>query len=394
MPIVKINAEFLKNGLTCPNGKNRIEYVPDNLPGMYLLVTAASPGQGTYFFRFKQPGTQKTCHIKIGRTSEISFSEASKQFSKLKGEISTGTNPYAEEKARKAVITVDSFFKDHYLPFVTARLRSWKRYEELYRLHISPQFGHLRLNQIDRRQVETHHASMLKRNLSPATADHFVKVFKAAMNIAVNWGMADSNPIKGVRLFNAFNQVERIPTEEQLQNLLSILQTHPNRTVCNIVLWLLCTGARLNEALQATFDQIDIANRIWRVPAANSKSKKARSIPLNDSAIYLLEQLNKDNKYLFINSKTGKPMTTIMKQWSIIRAKAKLENYRLHDARHTFASILVNSGRALYEAQLILGHSCPKVTSRYAHLSSKTLLEAANSVSILGNTQAAESKAA
>lgn len=382
MPIVKMTADFVKNGLVCPPGKERIEFVPDDLPGMYLLVSATSPGQGTFFCRYKN-GASKTCHIKVGRTTEISLAEARKQVIKLKGETSTGKDPQAEEKARKAVITVDEYFTSHYLPYVMQRIRSWKRYEELHRLYISPEFGHLRLNQIERKHVQTYHGSLLKRNLSPASADHVVKLFKAAMNIAVTWDMAASNPIKGVPLFNAFNQIERIPTDEKLEQLLSVLQTHPNRTVCNIVMWLLCTGARLNEALQATFDQIDITSRMWRIPAAHSKSKKVRSIPLNDSALYILEQLNKENQYLFINRKTGKPMKSIMKQWSLIRAKAGLNSFRLHDARHTFASKLVNNGRTLYETQQILGHSDPKVTMRYAHLSRSTLLEAANSASIL-----------
>jgi len=72
-----------------------------------------------------------------------------------------------------------------------------------------------------------------------------------------------------------------------------------------------------------------------------------------------------------------------MKVWSRLRKKAGLPHLRIHDLRHGFASLLVSDGRTLYEVQQILGHSDPKVTTRYAHLSSKTLQEAANSASVI-----------
>ena len=73
---------------------------------------------------------------------------------------------------------------------------------------------------------------------------------------------------------------------------------------------------------------------------------------------------------------------TIMKVWSRLRGKAGLPNLRIHDLRHQYASFLVNSGRTLYEVQQILGHSDPSVTQRYAHLSSRSLQEAASTASV------------
>ncbi len=78
-----------------------------------------------------------------------------------------------------------------------------------------------------------------------------------------------------------------------------------------------------------------------------------------------------------------KPWVTITRAWYRLRAKAGIENLRVHDLRHSFASFLVNGGRSLYEVQQILGHSDPKVTMRYAHLSTKALQEAANTASMI-----------
>lgn len=151
--------------------------------------------------------------------------------------------------------------------------------------------------------------------------------------------------------------------------------------VCAILQFLLSTGARLNEALQARWEHLDIKKRLWKIPAQNSKSKRVRSVPLNDSAIAVLSQLE-TQEYLFVNHLTGLPYKTITKVWQRIRLKANLSNLRIHDLRHQFASFLVNNGRSLYDVQMILGHSSPVVTQRYAHLSTKSLQDAANSASV------------
>lgn len=170
-----------------------------------------------------------------------------------------------------------------------------------------------------------------------------------------------------------------------------MLKTDENRVPALICLWLLSTGARCGEALKATWSQIDEANRVWRVPASNTKARKVRAIPLNDSALQVIRQLramNYQSEYMFINKRTitetcpGKPYTTIVKTWTNMRAKAGLPHVRIHDLRHQYASFLVNAGRTLFEVQQILGHSDPSVTQRYSHLSTKSLSKAANSASI------------
>jgi integrase len=158
--------------------------------------------------------------------------------------------------------------------------------------------------------------------------------------------------------------------------LLTVLNTDKNHAVCNIILFLLSTGARLSEVLNAKHELIDVERRVWRIPATNSKSGKVRSVPLNDSAIDVLNrQDSKDKSEWVFPSKrnSGLPFTTIQKVWNRLRKAADLEHVRIHDLRHQYASMLVNSGRTLYEAQQILGHSTSKVTERYSHLSTATL---------------------
>ncbi len=153
-----------------------------------------------------------------------------------------------------------------------------------------------------------------------------------------------------------------------------------------MVALLLYTGARKREILDAQWSCIDIKRRTLTVPL--SKSGKARHILLSDAAIELLDSLPRQDgvPWVFFNPKTLKPPVSIFCAWNSIRNKVGLNNVRLHDLRHSFASFLVNSGRSLYEVQTLLGHHNPKVTMRYAHLSPGALIDAANIVgSVLGH---------
>ena len=119
-------------------------------------------------------------------------------------------------------------------------------------------------------------------------------------------------------------------------------------------------------------------NQVWRVPAANSKSKRVRSVPLNDIALDALNANQSDHEYVFINHRTKKPYNNIHKTWYRIRNKAGLPHLRAHDLRHSFASLIVNSGESLFTLMRLLGHSTPIMSARYGHLSTKTLQGASN----------------
>ena len=317
----------------------------------------------------------------------MSLDEARQRAKTEKARIQLGADPRAEDAARKAVPTLTEFMEGQYFPHVATRKRTADKDEEYFRLRLKAAFGHRRLNQITRREVQLFHSGLRDEGLAPATCNHYLKLLKRALNLAIQWEIIEKNPVVGIQYYKEDNLIENYLDTAQLRRLLTVLSTDSNRTVCHIILFLLSSGAQVSEALQTKWEHIDVDRRIWRIPSTNSKSGKVSAVPLNDSAIGVLNQLDTKGKFehVFINKKTGKPYTTIQKVWNRLRHAADLGHIRIHDLRHSYASMLVNSGRTLYEVQQILGHSNPKVTQRYSHLSTATLQEAASSAADLIN---------
>jgi integrase len=143
------------------------------------------------------------------------------------------------------------------------------------------------------------------KGLAPATCNHYIKLIRSAYNKAIEWEIVEKNPAAGLKLFREDNQVDHHLSDEELGRLLHVLHTDSNRAVCNVCLFLLATGARKSEALQARWEHIDEEARLWRIPMANTKARKVRSVPLNDTALSVLKSLpgRSRGEWLFISSR-------------------------------------------------------------------------------------------
>ncbi len=390
MPVLNLTPAFMATGLVCPADKKRIEYCDAEVPGLLIECRSSANAIPTWYLRYKADG--KTAYTRLGNVQELTLAQARKQAITLKAEHMLSSKRPAPAVEPRSSMVLSTFFSEHYMPHAFLHKRSAKKDEQLFRIHIGPRFGALPLDKISRREVAIFHNDLRAKGQSAASADHSLKLLRRALNLAVQWEYLERNPLVGMALFNEANGVENYLDDAAIQRLVAVLRVDKNRTVSLILLFLLSCGARKTSALQAKWCEIDMDNRVWKIPAVNSKSKRSASVPLNDSAMWVLDQLDTRGKseYLFVNKRTGKPFTSIRTVWRRISKEAKLNdtgnggnNVRVHDLRHTFASMLVSAGRSLYQVQQILGHSDPKITMRYAHLSAKTLQEAANAASVL-----------
>ena len=381
MPVVKLSQRFIDHELKCAPGKLREEFCDLDQPGLYVLASTAGK-IASFFLRYKN-ANGKTCHQKIGRTTDIDLAEARKRAKALKAEITLGADPRGAEKAKKQILTFEQFMNQEYFPIITPMKRSIKRDHELARRLIA-EFGNVPLNKINRRDVQKFHTNLREvEGLAPATCDLHIRCLKHALNLALDWNLMEGkNPVSRMPLYNVDNRLENLLSDDDLQRLLGVLRTDANRPVCLVMLFLLSTGSRLQEVLKSTWDQVDIENRVFKIPATNSKSKRPRSVPLNDSALDVLKQLGTESKSgaVFL-SRVGLPFTTITKVWHRIRQKAGVPKMRIHDARHTTAQLMCAAGRSLLEIKEVLGHAHYSTTTRYTKFSMKALQQAANSVS-------------
>ena len=380
--IIELTKTFLETGLVVPPGKQRAEACDSVCPGLLAEKRATANSIPVFYLRYKRNG--KTAYDRLGTIRELTITQARKLATQKKAEYvqAAKIEPAAPTLGE---MTLDTFMSDHYFPHAKIHKRSWIRDDQLYRIRIAPKFGDTKLCDITRYMVQQFQNELATAGLSPASQDHHIKLMRHALNMAVQWEFLEKNVLKGIRLLNVDNQLHDVASDEQLLKLVEVLRTDANRPVCNILMFLLSTGARLNEALQATWSQVDLEKSIWTIPAANAKSKRSRSVPLNDSALYALAEAAKlkRTEYVFANPETGKPYTTITRVWYRLRKEAGIAKMRIHATRHQFASLLVSSGRSLYDVQVLLGHSDPRVSQRYARLSMQTLKEASSYGSVI-----------
>ena len=262
--------------------------------------------------------------------------------------------------------------------------------------HILPILGEKRLSEIARKDVEElHHAVSQKY---PVAANRAVSACSAILATAVRWGLLDKNPALNVDR-NAEEGRERYLTPEELTRLTKAMDVSPAQDSADIVRLLTLTGARIGEVVAMRWEQVNLETGVWIKPASTTKQNKTHRVPLSQAAVSILIKRKrniqsekprkidtknraalKNNPWVFPGDGAEGHMTTIRSFWASVCKKADIKNTRVHDLRHTFASLLVSAGESLPVVGALLGHTQAKTTSRYAHLMDDALRRATERV--------------
>jgi integrase len=374
------------------------EYTDTDVSG--LKLTVSKTGRKTFLLRYTLNGA-KRC-MKLGEYGAIDIEAARRLALQARADVQSGIDPQQARKAQKAMPSFRDFAQNDYMPIATGRKRSYKDDQSRLNSHIYAYFGSKPINTISKKDIQDYLTDLRNKGaLKPSTANRHLSLLSVIFNMAVDHGLMASNPCTGMKKYPENNARDRYLSEDELGRLYTAMNAkdpatckyiEQNRAVVNVLKLLLLTGTRREEALSAKWSNINLQRGLWLLP--HTKSGKSRHVTLNAEAIALLNSLPKHqgSDFVFVNPATGTRVNTPVKAFHRLLEMAGIENLRIHDLRHTFASIAVNSGVSLYQVQHLLGHASSQTTQRYSHLSNDVLREASNRVgNYMGGTKEASS---
>jgi integrase len=215
------------------------------------------------------------------------------------------------------------------------------------------------------------------------TATKSVTILGAIFTFAIRRGLRPDNPAHGVKKYPP-RKLERFLTSSELSRLGRALtladEKGVNPSATNAIRLLILTGCRKGEVLTLRWKDTDFERSCLRLPDSKTGAKV---VPLGKPALELLETLPRldDNPYVFPGSKGTKHFVGLPKVWERIRSDAGLDDVRIHDLRHSFASVGALRGESLLIISKALGHQNMETTAGYAHLTDDPLKAAVDRIS-------------
>ncbi len=371
--------ETMVKTASAPEKGARIIYDAD-VKGFGLRVTAA--GARAFVLNYRSAGRER--RLTIGSYPEWSATAARKRAEALKREIDTGADPMADRHEERAAPTIadlcDRFTCEH-LP--KKRPSTQEEYRSIIEKIVKPRLGKVKVAMVRHSDIDALHRELSKT--APVRANKAAAILSKMFALAVKWGFRTDNPVVGLER-NAEQARTRYLDKVELVALGAALDAHPSQTIANAIRLLLLTGARRGEVLAATWGQFDLTAGVWTKPRENTKAKREHRIPLSAPALRLLTAMRETagpSPYLFPSHGVAGHVVEIKSAWARITKTAKLENARIHDLRHTYASFLASAGFSLPTVGALLGHTQAQTTQRYAHLLDDPLRAATDMVGSL-----------
>ena len=357
-----------------PAQGNRITYDAE-VKGFGVRVTAA--GARAFVLNYRLDGRER--RYTIGAYPDWSVAAAREEARRLKREVDQGRDPMGERHDERAAPTVADLamrYVERHLP--SKRPKSQREDRDMIQRIVLPRLGRLRVANVRHADVEEMHRALKG---TPYRANRTLALLSKMFSLAVRWEWRGDNPVKGIERYPEERRTRHLSPAE-LARLSVALAGYPNPTAANALRFLLLTGARKGEALAATWDQLDLERGVWTKPSAHTKQKREHRVLLNAAVLALLadQRTRAVGEHVFPGRRPGQPLDDLKAAWAAITRAAGLEGVRVHDLRHSYASILASAGLSLPIIGALLGHTQPATTARYAHLFDDPLREATERV--------------
>lgn len=218
---------------------------------------------------------------------------------------------------------------------------------------------------------------------TPIRANRLGQMLRKMFNLAIEWEWRVDNPAQGFHQ-RIENSRERFLSIDEIKRLADALDAAEDERGAAIIRMCMLTGARVGEVRTARFEDFNLEFGTWSKPASTTKQRKIHRIPISEDVARLVRQrklcVPQGCPWLFPGEMPGQPVQELRRFWLKMRSEARIEDVRIHDLRHTFASLLVSGGASLEMIARLLGHSQMSTTQRYAHLMDTPLREGVNAV--------------
>ncbi len=357
-----------------------------DIPGFGLRTTKS--GAKSYVLKYRLRGVQRW--LTIGRHgAPWTPVEARRAAKMMLGNIQAGQDPALERSEDRTSVTLSMFSERYLEEYAKPHKKASSVVDDEGNLknHILPALGRLRVKDIAREDVARFHMSMKEK---PYAANRCRALLAHMFKKAEAWGVRPdgSNPTTHVEKFKEKARDRFLSMREimRLGRALRVVERAGRRPYEVAAIRLLFfTGARLSEILTLKWDYVDHEMRVARLPDSKTGAK---TIVLPAPALAVISSLprQEENPYVICGWKEGAHLVNLQKPWQRIRKAALIPDVRLHDLRHSFASVAAASGMSLPLIGSLLGHSQVQTTARYAHLSDDPRLAAAETI---GSTIAA-----
>jgi integrase len=312
----------------------------------------------------------------FGRFPAVSVADARGAARIALRDMRAGRDPRIEQAARAKAIetgaTTVAKFSERWLEEVVRpkrKPRTRADYERLLKDKILPALGHLTIERVAKEDVLKLHLAMKD---TPRRANYTVSTFRAMMTYAEDCGLRPplSNPARRIEMYRERGR-ERFLSEAEIGRAAEAI-AGAERTgsigphAAAGLRLALFTGARSGEITAIKWSHIDWARKLARLP--DSKTNEPRTIHLSDAAIEVLRTVPRVGPFVIAGVKEDQAYKNLSRAWIDTRKLAGLDDVRLHDLRHSYASLAAGRGVSLQMIGKLLGHRVPATTQRYAHL--------------------------
>ena len=323
-------------------------------------------------------------YVNIGKHgAEFTPAKARNEALLIIAALRQGLDPALERAKLRGMPTVaefaEGFLRENY-PGVKASTLA--NYEGTYRNHVKVSLGKFKLDKLTTTDVAGIHRKM---RATPRAANHVVDFIGSLYKQARVQKIVppDCNPCAGIRRWKIEHR-ERLLSREEVFRLGQVLQDAEAAGLAGpfavaAIRLLLVTGRRRNEILTLKWSDLDFERKLMRLQDTKTGAK---TFGLNPAAQDVLSEVPRveGNPYVIVGDRPGHHLVNLQKPWKRIRKAAGLDDVRIHDLRHTFASYLASGGASLLVIGKLLGHTQAQTTARYAHLANDPLNEANDNV--------------